>query len=203
MGTKERRDREGQARLSAILGAAESVFARKGYHETRMDDIADEAELAKGTLYYYFKSKDEIYGHLLEHEAEQVYADLKSRIPEGASFARILEVVMDFSVEYFEANTAFLRLVLPCMCDLVRLGDTAQITRSRHNYDRHAELIRDVLQKAIQKEKLPFSLDDLSRFLLAMERGLGLMILEGNVEEARKTARFFLNMIQSAMEKHP
>jgi hypothetical protein len=35
--------------------AAEEVFARRGYHEARMDDIAEAAELAKGTLYYYFR----------------------------------------------------------------------------------------------------------------------------------------------------
>ncbi len=202
MGTKERRGREEQARLSAILGAAESVFARKGYHETRMDDIADQAELAKGTLYYYFRGKDEIYTHLLAREADQVYDQLRLRIPPGASFLRILEVVTEFSVEYFEAHSAFLRLFLPCMCDLVQVGDTATIDRSRRAFDRHAKLITQSLQKAIEKEKLPFSLERLGQFLMTMERGIGLMILEGHVDEARQTARFFVEMIKFAMEKN-
>lgn len=60
MGVKERRGREEKARLAAILVAAENVFSEHGYYQARMDDIAEAAELAKGTLYYYFKSKDEI-----------------------------------------------------------------------------------------------------------------------------------------------
>ena len=99
MGIKERRGREEQARLLAILGAAESVFASKGYYETRMDDIANKAELAKGTIYYYFKSKEEIYLHLLETESDKVYQSISARIRDKAGFLDILKEVVDFSVE--------------------------------------------------------------------------------------------------------
>jgi AcrR family transcriptional regulator len=202
MGTRERRGREGQARLSTILGAAESVFARKGFYQTRMDDIAGQAELSKGALYYYFKSKDEIYVQLLEREADKVYEEIKGRIRGKDTFLGILETVMDFSVEYFEANNAFLRIFLPCMCDLVRLGDRCTIQRSRRHYDRHARLVKRFLGQAIRRERLPFTLDDLAKFLMMMERGIGLMILEGNTREARETAHFFLNLIKIAMEKN-
>lgn len=42
-----------------------AVFAREGFHEARMEDIAKESQLGKGTLYLYFKSKDAIIGALL------------------------------------------------------------------------------------------------------------------------------------------
>lgn len=47
-------------RKNQILDAAMVVFARSGFHEARMDDIVQEAGLSKGTLYWYFKSKEEI-----------------------------------------------------------------------------------------------------------------------------------------------
>ena len=47
-------------RKNQILDAAMVVFARSGFHEARMDDIVQEARLSKGTLYWYFKSKEEI-----------------------------------------------------------------------------------------------------------------------------------------------
>lgn len=49
-----------------ILDAAEQVFSRKGYYQTSMQDIATEAKVAKGTLYYHFKSKDELFIMLME-----------------------------------------------------------------------------------------------------------------------------------------
>ena len=203
MGIKERRGREEKARLAAILTAAKSVFAHKGYYETRMDDIAQQAELAKGTIYYYFKSKNEIIIHLMEREAAKVHEEIKFRVPRKASFLEILEIVTNFSVEYFETNQAFLRIFLPSMCGLIQPGDPMKLRHSRQTFDRHAEYIYRILHQAIKKECLPFSLNNLGKFLKTMELGIGLRILEGKSAEARATADFFLTMIKNAMEKHP
>ncbi|MBN1482632.1 TetR/AcrR family transcriptional regulator [candidate division KSB1 bacterium] len=61
MGIKERRDREKVQRQNDILDAAEKVFFEKGYNAATMDDVAEEAELSKGTLYLYFKNREELY----------------------------------------------------------------------------------------------------------------------------------------------
>ena len=61
MGTAERREREKLQRQEEILDAAERVFIRKSLASATMDDIAEEAELSKGTLYLYFRSKELIY----------------------------------------------------------------------------------------------------------------------------------------------
>jgi len=61
MGIKERREREKLQRRSDILKAAEAIFFEKGYQHATMDDVAAAAELSKGTLYLYFKNKEELY----------------------------------------------------------------------------------------------------------------------------------------------
>ncbi len=61
MGTAERREREKEQRRESILDAAEKVFFSRGVKEATMDEIAGAAELSKGTLYLYFKSKEDIY----------------------------------------------------------------------------------------------------------------------------------------------
>lgn len=52
--------KEGQVRKTEILDIAESLFYSKGYNNTTMNDILNKTGIAKGTLYYYFKSKEEI-----------------------------------------------------------------------------------------------------------------------------------------------
>lgn len=64
MGIQERREREKLIRRDQILDAALNVFQKYGWSESTMDQVADEAELAKGTLYLYFKDKEEIYAGL-------------------------------------------------------------------------------------------------------------------------------------------
>ncbi|MBN2201083.1 TetR/AcrR family transcriptional regulator [bacterium] len=61
MGIQERKEREKELRRNAIIDAAESVIFTKGYWMTTMDDVADAAELSKGTIYLYFKTKEELY----------------------------------------------------------------------------------------------------------------------------------------------
>lgn len=61
MGIAERKEREKQLRREEIVLAAEKIFFSKGFDLSTMDEIAEEAELSKGTLYLYFKSKEVLH----------------------------------------------------------------------------------------------------------------------------------------------
>lgn len=61
MSIAARRKREKAERRTAILAAASRVFATKGFAVATMDEVAAEAELSKGTLYLYFKNKDDLF----------------------------------------------------------------------------------------------------------------------------------------------
>jgi len=64
MGIQERKEREGERRRQQIIVAARRVFSVKGFNKATMEDIAGEAELSPGTIYLYFKNKDELYASL-------------------------------------------------------------------------------------------------------------------------------------------
>ena len=64
MGIQERKQRERERRRQQIIVAAKRVFSAKGFNKATMEDIAKEAELSPGTLYLYFKNKDELYASL-------------------------------------------------------------------------------------------------------------------------------------------
>lgn len=64
MGIQERKERERERRRQQIIVAAKRVFSDKGFNKATMEDIAKEAELSPGTLYLYFKNKDELYASL-------------------------------------------------------------------------------------------------------------------------------------------
>jgi TetR/AcrR family transcriptional regulator len=60
MGIAERKEREKKKRRNTIIDAAEKVFFSKGMENATMDEVAEKAELSKGTLYLYFKNKEEL-----------------------------------------------------------------------------------------------------------------------------------------------
>ena len=66
-----------------ILDAAARLFAVQRFHEVRMDDLATEAEVAKGTLYRYFRDKEDLYSDLIASAAKQIL----QKVDEGAASA--------------------------------------------------------------------------------------------------------------------
>jgi AcrR family transcriptional regulator len=64
MGIQERKEREKERRRQQIMVAAKRVFSEKGFNKATMEDIAQEAELSPGTLYLYFRNKEELYASL-------------------------------------------------------------------------------------------------------------------------------------------
>ncbi len=61
-----------------IINAAEDVFTKKGFDEARMDDIAEETGLSKGTLYLYFKSKDDLIIAILDRMFQREFKQLEN-----------------------------------------------------------------------------------------------------------------------------
>jgi len=73
MGIEERKQREKEARMELIKNSARRLFTQKGYENTSMDNIAQESELARTTLYLYFKTKADLFYSLIEPMFEEVY----------------------------------------------------------------------------------------------------------------------------------
>jgi AcrR family transcriptional regulator len=67
-----RRQREREYRYQTILKAAEQLFARDGYHKTSMEKIADAAEVSVGTVYFYFKNKEDLLIRLIDEIGYQL-----------------------------------------------------------------------------------------------------------------------------------
>jgi TetR/AcrR family transcriptional regulator, fatty acid metabolism regulator protein len=76
----ERGDRASGDKRERILAAAERIFARHGFFAARVSEIAKEAGVADGTIYLYFKSKDDLLISLFEHRMTQVNEALRRAI---------------------------------------------------------------------------------------------------------------------------
>ena len=66
MARRSRMAQERVARMALILDSAEKLFVEKGYTGTSINDIAEEADFSRTSIYQYFSSKEEIYLHILE-----------------------------------------------------------------------------------------------------------------------------------------
>jgi TetR/AcrR family fatty acid metabolism transcriptional regulator len=78
------RDRVAGDKRERILAAAERIFARHGFFAARVSEIAKEAGVADGTIYLYFKSKDDLLISLFESRMKQVNEQLRAAIADRA-----------------------------------------------------------------------------------------------------------------------
>ncbi|MDO9390358.1 MAG: TetR/AcrR family transcriptional regulator [bacterium] len=106
-----RKERERQAKKQDILKAAREVFAQKGLHAATLDEIAEKAEFAKGTLYGYFQSKDDLFASMLEEELIKFEQCIIQVLNLPLAPASKVEKLVKTMLLAFEQNEDFLRLL--------------------------------------------------------------------------------------------
>jgi AcrR family transcriptional regulator len=104
MGISERKERERLQRRTDIIDAAEKVFFDRGFESSTMDDVAEMAELSKGTLYLYFKSKEDLQFAIFMRGSDILMKMMEDQLPGGGNgYQRLLELAdsfIRFSREY-------------------------------------------------------------------------------------------------------
>jgi AcrR family transcriptional regulator len=94
-----------------ILRAAAQLFGTQRFHEVRMDDIADAATVGKGTLYRYFKDKDELYIAVLKWDSAQFMTRIQGVIEHEATARKQLVSLVRTIIEHFDEQPHLLLLI--------------------------------------------------------------------------------------------
>jgi TetR/AcrR family fatty acid metabolism transcriptional regulator len=87
-----------------ILDAAVRVFAKKGFHATRVSEVANAAGVADGTIYLYFKSKDELLVSLFEDRVERLFAFLEAELPRATTAPEKLRIIIELQLGLLEGE---------------------------------------------------------------------------------------------------
>jgi AcrR family transcriptional regulator len=116
--TRRRRavsDEDKSQRRDQIMAAAKKVFVRKGFHATTIADIAKEAGLAYGSVYWYFNSKDDLFHDLIAAEESALRSHVEVALAaSGTPFAyaeQTFRVTLQAAFEFFETETATAKLL--------------------------------------------------------------------------------------------
>ncbi|MCM8824237.1 MAG: TetR/AcrR family transcriptional regulator [Candidatus Omnitrophica bacterium] len=110
MVTLARKERDRLLRKNDILRAAEKVFARKGYHRTKIQDIAKESQYAVGTIYLYFRDKEVLYIELIEKKLEDLNREIREEIKNKEEVEEKIKTLVRKQLAYFEENQDFFRI---------------------------------------------------------------------------------------------
>lgn len=151
MGVQQRRRREREQRRQQILNAARTLLFKKGLNAISVNQIARQAELAIGTIYFYFRSKEEIFAALQEEGLELLLSEVRRARESGAdareSLHEIAQAYLTFSREhknYFDVINYFLSA-----------GEVMFTPEIKQQIDAHGNrilmLVEDVLQEGVSQ----------------------------------------------------
>ena len=153
--TRRRRavsDEDKSQRRDEIMAAAKEVFARKGFHDTTIADIAKRAGLAYGSIYWYFDSKDELFHALMAVEESALRRHIAAAVgarQDGDGEAPFRTAVQA-TFEFFESDKATVKLLFR---DAYALGDRFE----KHLggiYERFIDDIESVIVVAQQRGEM-------------------------------------------------
>ena len=99
-------------RKEQIMSAALSVVVSKGYDQSRMDDIVEKSQLSKGAIYWYYKSKEEVYLSLVDYWFVQYSSGVVDTLKQQESASDQLKALFDFFIEQFDKNPTTFKLLV-------------------------------------------------------------------------------------------
>jgi AcrR family transcriptional regulator len=130
---------------SRILEAAVAVFASKGYHDTKVDDIVAESKTSKGSFYFYFPSKQDIFLALVDSFANLLESRLRNRISSETSGIARVDLALRVCLETFGQYRGLAKIAL---VQATGLGLAFEEKRRAVN-DRFIQIIKENLDEAI------------------------------------------------------
>ena len=93
-----------------IQEAAEKLFAEKGFHLTTVEEIAREANLAKGTIYLHFANKKDLFLSVIEKKLHVLLEKIKVGITQGKSFSEKIRLAIGVHLKFLENNANFFKI---------------------------------------------------------------------------------------------
>ncbi len=138
-----------QFRCQSIREAAMRVVSRKGYDHVTVQDIADEAGVAKGTVYLYFKSREDVLEKTMSFSFEEFHILIREAIERGTTFRERVEQVVRAQLEYFERQQEFFRLYL-AMAE--PLGERR--LRKHASYRTHIGQLVSMVEMAVENDEV-------------------------------------------------
>jgi len=146
-----RKEREYRSRRADILKAAEKVFADRGFHGATMSDLADVSEFSVGTLYKFFKSKEEVYYLLILEKLDLFHVKLKTQVNQEPTGVAQIRMLIEASLNFFQENREFFKIFILERANLESSVGATLAGELKKKYLTTTAIFQRVMEKAIHK----------------------------------------------------
>lgn len=180
-------------KVISILDTAKKMFGRYGLRKTSIDEVARMARVAKGTIYNYFGSKDQVYLEVLRREADEIMEKVSSSVAQEvlpkeklSAFARTKFKYMRQAINILNLDREGIENLLP----------SAESIRSDF-FKREVNLIQSILKEGIEKDI--FHIHDILLTAKAIAHSLRGFELNWLVQESQERIEHYLDELMNVL----
>ncbi len=138
----------------AILDGAIRVFARQGYHATRVSDIADEAGVAYGLVYHYFRSKEAVMTELFTERWSLLLAAAEDLVAQAASPREKLSGIAGFIIDSYRHDPELMKVIIVEVTRAANSFGRTHLPQIRQAYDTVARIVADGQREGVFRSEI-------------------------------------------------
>jgi AcrR family transcriptional regulator len=176
MGTTERKEREKERKKALILESAEQLILEKGLDHLNMDEVAERAEVSKGSLYHYFKNKTDLVLGICNKATGMLSAEISKVITKDISGIEMVYTIGATFLNFVRSHPEFFRSMrfFDNLKDTTRLSDSDYIEMCQSNMNTSFTSMVRAIQIGMQDGSIQSSYDpkELSVLLWSTSNGL-------------------------------
>jgi AcrR family transcriptional regulator len=153
VGTTQRKERERDQRRRDILDSARIAFLKHGITTTTMERIAQEAELAKGTLYLYFRNREELLMGLLADDISTLTTAMDSVVSSPLAPPEKLELAFATFYTYSQENQLFYQMMTQTNIGLMmtNVDDNPTLANFKNVNERLIGLVESIVEQGVHQ----------------------------------------------------
>ncbi len=138
----------------AILEAAIRVFARQGYHATRVSDIADEAGVAYGLVYHYFRSKEAVMTELFTERWSLLLAASDALYERDIPAREKLDGIAGFIIDSYRHDPELMKVIIIEVTRAANSFGATHLPEIRRAYDVVAKIVADGQREGLYRAEV-------------------------------------------------
>lgn len=153
-GTAGRRQRERDAHRREILAAAERVFKVRGLEAAKMEEIAREAEFSVGSLYNFFRNKDELCAAVIGGIADEFIREFENSVLPGEDALEALKALVRLRLTHMRAHREFFRMMLALKPESGISPDMVLLKDLRAVYGVYVKRVAELFRRAMRQGRV-------------------------------------------------
>lgn len=131
-----------------IIKVATKIFARKGFHQAKMDDIARAAKVAKGTLYYNYASKSALFAATVTVGMEEIMEKISRELESDLPFIEHFRLLLSSTIRIYLKNKEVIRIYVNELSSGIDARAMAEIKQVRRRF---LDFVTDIIRTGQEK----------------------------------------------------